>query len=78
MIAGIQKSATDIGSPVAIAPLWAMANHESGYAVPASAPGDDGFISGNWSDDIHPTGSARYAYYRAMAPYVAGLKLNII
>lgn len=78
MIAGIQQSAKDIGSPVSIAPLWAMANHESGYALPASSPGDDGFISGNWSDDIHPIGSARYAYYRAMAPYVAGLKLNII
>jgi len=78
MIAGIQKSAKDIGAPVVLAPLWAMANHESGYAIPASAPGEDGFISGNWSDDIHPIGSARYAYYRAMAPYVGGLKLNII
>ncbi|EJN33333.1 hypothetical protein PMI38_04888 [Pseudomonas sp. GM84] len=78
MIAGIQKSAIDIGSSVTVAPLWAMANHEAGYALPASSPGEDGFISGNWSDDIHPIGSARYAYYRAMAPYVAGLKLNII
>lgn len=78
LIAALQQSARDLGSRVTVAPLWAMTNPEGGYGPPAGSPGADGFIAGNWSDDIHPIGASRYGYYQAMAPFVAAQKLNLI
>ena len=78
LIAGLQKSAKDLGSRITVAPLWAMTSPEAGYGVPTNSPGEDGFTAGNWSDDIHPVGASRHGYYEAMAPYVAAQKLNII
>jgi hypothetical protein len=78
LIAALQQSARDLGSRVTVAPLWAMTNPEGGYGPPAGSPGTDGFIIGNWSDDIHPVGASRYGYYQAMAPFVAAQKLNLI
>jgi hypothetical protein len=78
IIGALKQSAVDLGSRVFVAPLWAMTNPDGGYGFPAGTPGDDGFVEGNWSDDIHPIGSTRYGYYQAMAPFVAAQKLNII
>lgn len=78
LIAALQQSARDLGSRVTVAPLWAMTNPDGGYGPPTGSPGTDGFIAGNWSDDIHPIGASRYGYYQAMAPFVAAQKLNLI
>jgi hypothetical protein len=55
-----------------------MTNPEGGYTGPTTAVGDDGFSSGDWSDPLHFIGGPRQAFYKAMAPYVAALKLSII
>lgn len=78
VIAGMQQSAKDLGSRVTVAPLWAMTSPDGGYAVSANPADSDGFVTGTWSDDIHPVGSSRCGYYQAMAPYVAAQALNII
>ncbi|MGO2450868.1 SGNH/GDSL hydrolase family protein [Pseudomonas taetrolens] len=78
LIAALQQSARDLGDRVTVAPLWAMTNPEAGYAPPTGPAGPDGFIAGNWNDDIHPVGASRYGYYQAMAPFVAAQKINLI
>lgn len=75
----MQQAASNLAySKLTIAPLWAMTDPESGYAVPSTAPGSDGFISGDWSDAIHPVGSSRSALYAALAPFVAAAAINLI
>ncbi len=63
---------------VAVAPLWAFTNPEGGYTGPTDPAGSDGFIEGDWSDPLHFSGAPRQAFYKAMAPYIAAQKLNII
>lgn len=79
VIRAMQQAASNLAySKLTIAPLWAMTDPESGYSVPATAPGSDGFISGDWSDAIHPVGSSRYGLYAALAPFVAAAAINLI
>ncbi|WP_049696601.1 SGNH/GDSL hydrolase family protein [Pseudomonas fulva] len=54
---------------VKIAPLWAVSDTESGYALP-TATNSDGDPAGDWFDAVHPIGSTRRAYYQQMAPFV--------
>lgn len=63
---------------ITVAPLWAFTNPDGGYTGPAEPAGSDGFIEGNWSDPLHFSGAPRQAFYKAMAPYIAAQKLNII
>ncbi|WP_313203348.1 hypothetical protein [Pseudomonas sp.] len=54
---------------VKIAPLWAVTDPESGYAL-ATTTNADGDSAGDWFDAVHPIGSTRRAYYQQMAPFV--------
>lgn len=78
VIRAMQQAAKNLAySKLTIAPLWAMTDPESGYSVP-SAVDEDGFISGDWTDAIHPVGSSRHGLYAALAPFVAAAALNLI
>jgi lysophospholipase L1-like esterase len=66
------------GAQITVAPLWAFTNPEGGYTGPTGAAGEDGFTAGDWSDPLHFSGAPRQAFYKAMAPYLAAQKLNII
>ncbi|WP_339546332.1 hypothetical protein [Pseudomonas sp. RA_35y_Pfl2_P32] len=60
-----------------VAPLWAMINPDLGFHRNTAQPGSDGFVKGNWTDPVHPIGSGRQEYYKAMAPFVAVAALNL-
>jgi hypothetical protein len=77
-IKAMRAAAVTIGSRVTVAPLWAMTDPDGGYPGPTSTPGADGFAVGDWYDPIHPSGAARVGLYRALTPYIAAQKLNII
>lgn len=78
-IRAMRESAAALAdNKLTIAPVWAMCNHEGGYDFSATEADDDGFVSADWSDPIHPTGSARHSLYRALAPYVAAAAINLI
>ncbi|MCZ9636892.1 hypothetical protein [Pseudomonas putida] len=68
VFAAIRDAAASIPA-VKIAPLWAVSDPESGYALP-SASNADGDPAGDWFDAVHPIGSTRRAYYQQMAPFV--------
>lgn len=79
VIRAMQQAAVNLDySKLTIAPLWAMTDPESGYAVPSKAAGSDGFISGDWADAVHPVGASRYELYAALAPFVAAAATNLI
>lgn len=71
------KAAAEGRPNVTIAPLWAMMNPDLGFSISAAPPGSDGFTRGTWGDPIHPIGSSRQEYYKAMAPFVAVAALNL-
>lgn len=71
------KNAALLNSRVKIAPLWAMMSPDMGFPIPTSTPSSDGFLRGTWFDPVHPGGSSRREYYKAMAPFVAVAALNI-
>lgn len=68
VFAAIRDAAASIPA-VKIAPLWAVSDPESGYALP-TASNADGDPAGDWFDAVHPIGSTRRAYYQQMAPFV--------
>ena len=78
-IRGMRQAITNVGGTgITLAPLWAMANPEGGYAIPEGSADSDGFVSGAFSDTIHPIGSTREQLYKAMAPFVLAAKLDLI
>ncbi|MFO3722838.1 hypothetical protein [Pseudomonas sp. HLMP] len=79
VIRAMQQAVENLNySNLILAPLWAMTDPESGYAMSKSAPGADGFVKGNWADSTHPTGSSRLGLYAALAPFVAAAAINLI
>ncbi|WP_167334501.1 SGNH/GDSL hydrolase family protein [Pseudomonas cremoricolorata] len=72
------KDAAAGNAAVIVAPVWAMTDPESGYPISASAPGTDGFVSGNFSDPTHPQGSSRHSLFASLAPFIAGAALDLI
>lgn len=79
LIRAMQQCAADRADPkTIIAPLWAMTNPDAAYAYKAVGAANDGFISGDWSDAVHPIGANRQALYHAMAPFLAAAALNLI
>jgi hypothetical protein len=77
-INAMRAAAVTIGSRVTVAPAWAMTDPDGGYPGPTATPGADGFAVGDWFDPIHPLGASRVGFYRALTPYIAAQKLNII
>jgi hypothetical protein len=77
-INAMRAAAVSIGSRVTVAPAWAMTDPDGGYPGPTATPGADGFAVGDWFDPIHPSGASRVGFYRALTPYIAAQKLNII
>lgn len=78
-IRGMRQAIANVGGTgITLAPLWAMANPEGGYAIPEASADSDGFVSGAFSDTIHPIGSTREQLYKAMAPFVLAAKLDLI
>lgn len=78
-IRAMRQAISDLGDPdITLAPLWAMMNPEGGYAEPEGSPDSDGFLTGVFSDTIHPIGSTRDELYKAMAPFVLAAKLDLI
>ena len=73
-----QSAANRADSKVVVAPIWALMNPEAGYAYDASTAGADGFVSGDWSDAIHPIQASRLALFEALAPYVGAAAAGII
>ena len=63
---------------IIIAPAWAMVDHNTGYTFPTTALGEDGFYRGTFTDMVHPRGSTREGFYKALAPFVLAAKLNLI
>lgn len=75
----MQQCAADRADPkTIIAPLRAMTNPDAAYAFKAVGVANDGFISGDWSDAVHPIGASRQALYQALAPFLAAAALNLI
>lgn len=78
MIRAIQDAAAAVASSnLTVAPVWAMADPETGYFV-SGTPDATGFISGNWQDPIHPINASRAALYQALAGYVGAAAINLI
>jgi hypothetical protein len=79
LIRAMRQAASNLAySKLTIAPLWAMTDPESGYAVPSTAVDGDGFIRGDWADANHPVGASRHGLYAALAPFVAAAAINLI
>jgi len=79
VIRAMQQAAKNLAySKLTVAPLWAMTDPENGYSIPTTGVDQDGFISGDWTDAVHPVGSSRQGLYAALAPFVAAAALNLI
>jgi lysophospholipase L1-like esterase len=79
MIRALKAAAVTVGSKVIVPPLWAMTNPEVGYAIGLAVPtGNDGFKVSDWSDNTHPSGASRQALFKALAPFVAAAKINLM
>ena len=63
---------------ITVAPLWAMCNHETGYNYAFATTSPDGFVTGRWSDSIHPVRNNRRQLYTSLAPFIAAAKQNLI
>ena len=60
-----------------LAPTWAMSDPESGYFMPIGTVDQNGIMSGDWQDPIHPIASSRAALYKALAAYVAWAAITL-
>ncbi|MBC3496762.1 SGNH/GDSL hydrolase family protein [Pseudomonas sp. SWRI100] len=78
MIRSMRKAISDYASSkVYMAPTWTHVSSEAGYPLATSAPDQDGFISGNFLNLIHPEGAGRHGLYEALAAYVAAAALQL-
>lgn len=60
-----------------LAPTWAMSDPESGYFMPIGTVDQNGIMTGDWQDPVHPIASSRAALYKALAAYVAWAAITL-